>query len=125
MATRAEYAWATLRRARDSLGIKPSKTHFDGGWEWALPPKMLTKTHEDAHTPQVEHCGAKNGQKPHWNATLSEDAHPEHFRQNLHPRVISGAKSHEDAQAKTASTFGDGQHLREMPADDAEYEVEV
>jgi len=90
-------------------------------------------------TPRKLSAFAKNGQKPHWNATLSEDAHvsifegaqacqdahPEHFRQNLHPRAISGAKSHEDAQAKTASTFGDGDHLREIPADNAEYKVEV
>jgi len=56
----AGLAWATIRRAKDALGIKPAKTRFDGGWEWALPPKMLT-TPQDAHTKtvstfeQVEH----------------------------------------------------------------------
>lgn len=31
-----------LRRAREKLGIKPRKSAFSGGWEWALPE------HEDA-----------------------------------------------------------------------------
>jgi len=36
-ASQAGIAWRTLRRAKDGLGIKPSKTRFDGGWEWCLP----------------------------------------------------------------------------------------
>jgi len=31
------HKWRTVRRAKDELGIKPVKTRFDGGWEWALP----------------------------------------------------------------------------------------
>jgi hypothetical protein len=138
MAADAGFAWPTLRRAKDELGIKPSKTRFDGGWEWALPAKMLIKLHEDAHTPQVEHLRRENGQKPYRNAASSEgahmsafedahpsqdaheDAHPEHLRQNPHSKAISGVKNHEDAQARTVSTFRDGEHLREtMPVDDA------
>jgi hypothetical protein len=143
MAADAGFTWATLRRAKDALGIKPTKTRFDGGWEWALPPKMLTKTHEDAHTPTGEHLRRENGQKAQWNAAFSEDAHvstfegahpcqdahedahPEHLRQNPQSSAISGVKSYEDAQAKTVSTFGDSEHLREDSVDDAEYEVEV
>jgi hypothetical protein len=41
-------SWRTARRAKDSLGIKPAKTRFDGGWTWALPAKM-TKMAEDVH----------------------------------------------------------------------------
>jgi hypothetical protein len=36
-ASSAGIAGITLVRARRSLGIRPQKTGFGGGWEWALP----------------------------------------------------------------------------------------
>jgi hypothetical protein len=44
----AGYAWRTMRRAKDALGIEPSKGGFQGPWSWQLPqrcppnPKMAT-----------------------------------------------------------------------------------
>lgn len=35
----AGYSWVTIRRAKDALDIKASKTGMRGGWEWALPAK--------------------------------------------------------------------------------------
>jgi hypothetical protein len=35
----AGYSWATVRRAKDRLGIVPEKTGFDGGWVWGLPER--------------------------------------------------------------------------------------
>lgn len=44
----AGYAWATLRRAKDEIGVRARKTAMGGGWVWELPPKMLTGKPEDA-----------------------------------------------------------------------------
>jgi len=67
-------SWRTARRAKDSLGIKPAKTRFDGGWTWALPTK-IAKMPEDVQPTTDGHLRGKNEQKPHWNAASSEDGH--------------------------------------------------
>ncbi len=45
-ASEAGFAWATLRRAKERLGIRPRKSGFDGGWTWELPKGPAP---EDAH----------------------------------------------------------------------------
>ncbi|HEX2239350.1 MAG TPA: hypothetical protein VHJ19_13725 [Gammaproteobacteria bacterium] len=128
-------SWRTARRAKDSLGIKPAKTRFDGGWTWALPAKM-TKMAEDVHPTTDGHLGDKNGQETHWNAASSEDghvatfegAHPAqdgredghggHLRQNPHPKAIFENKNAEDDQPKKVDTFGEVGRLRESEAED-------
>jgi putative DNA primase/helicase len=77
-AREAGVAKATLRRAKDNLGIKPFKDGMKGGWVWALP-EALNQT-EDAHVKSVstfetdEQLQAKppHAGKPN-NGDMSED----------------------------------------------------
>lgn len=89
-------AWVTVRRAKDTLGIRAAKTRFDGGWQWTLP-KMLTKP-EDAHIKEV--------------STFVEN---EHLRGSNPAEECQGA---EDAHHKDASPFDAGYRAKE-------YEVEL
>jgi hypothetical protein len=48
-ANSAGFAWATLRRAKERLGIRPRKSGFDAGWIWELPKGIAPEdTHEGA-----------------------------------------------------------------------------
>jgi hypothetical protein len=50
------HSWATVRRAKDALGIKAHKTGFDDEWAWSLP-KALTCS-EDAHHKELSALGS-------------------------------------------------------------------
>ncbi len=45
-ANEAGFAWATMRRAKERLGIRPRKSGFESGWTWELPKGPAP---EDAH----------------------------------------------------------------------------
>ncbi len=50
----------TLQRAKATLGVRPSKTGFGGGWEWSLntPGGVLQSPHnEDDHPPLITFAG--------------------------------------------------------------------
>lgn len=76
-AGQAGFSNATIRRAKDALGIKPIKGFGDGRWRWAMPMNMPQDFH-DAHDAQQnnmstlstlggnEHLGATKG----WEAEL-------------------------------------------------------
>jgi hypothetical protein len=52
----AGLAWATIRRAKERLGIKPHKSGMDGGWLWGLSRRCSPQA-EDAHDPNVSPFG--------------------------------------------------------------------
>jgi putative DNA primase/helicase len=52
----AGLAWATVRRAKDRLGIKPHKAGMDGGWLWGLT-RRCSSSPEDAHYKDVSTFG--------------------------------------------------------------------
>jgi putative DNA primase/helicase len=51
-----ELTWATVRRAKDRLGIKPRKAGMDGGWLWELP-RRCSPDAEGAHFQKVSTFG--------------------------------------------------------------------
>ncbi len=55
-AEQAGISAATIRRAKDALGIKPGKDGMKGGWHWALPSKML-KIAEDVQQNEMSTFG--------------------------------------------------------------------
>jgi len=49
-ATAAGYAWRTVHRAKDELGIRPYREQFGGPWMWKLPPQP-SEANPSCHVP--------------------------------------------------------------------------
>jgi hypothetical protein len=64
----AGMSMATVRRAKDELGIQPRKQSFSGAWEWALP---AVAQHDSDHP----RCSTQKrdehlGESPYENSTI-------------------------------------------------------
>jgi DNA repair protein RadA/Sms len=124
---------ATLRRAKDALGIRSRKIGQPGGrqeWHWEMPEDAQPT--EDAHTFGGEHLREGDDSKPNCSNDLPEDAHlkmPEHLRPSEdaqrdageHLRVSGSRKegygdgNPEDAHLKVCEHLrAEGEHLREV-----------
>ncbi|HET6249491.1 MAG TPA: AAA family ATPase [Tepidisphaeraceae bacterium] len=53
-AKEAGLMWATIRRAQQTLGIKPYKAQFGGAWMWTLPPPKSTCSSTCSRSPIPE-----------------------------------------------------------------------
>ncbi|MFT4247638.1 MAG: AAA family ATPase [Pseudomonas sp.] len=103
----AGYSWATLRRAKDDIGVTARKNGRDGGWRWELPAGAFTA--EDAQGAQDaqafgvsifgEGC-APSGVAP------AEDAQGAH--EGAQQNSLSTLSTLQGAQVSTLSTFGAG-----------------
>jgi hypothetical protein len=87
-AKKLAYSEATVRRARESLGIKPKKAGFgkDGGWTWTLPAKGVQTCPKDAQPQDIEHLSkniGENSQKPQQNAKGAQGSVVEHLSSHL------------------------------------------
>ena len=88
----AGIAKATLRRAKDSLGIKSEKSGFEGGWGWALPKSSTVD--EDAHPitthlnmsifVENEHLRGEEHEDAHYDRRCSLPQVDEHLGGGLH-----------------------------------------
>lgn len=88
-AKQAGLPWRTVRRAREVIGIKPTKSGFSGHWRWALP--------EDAQ--------AEDGQR-----SCPSEMRPGHLRAYTEETSLFCKGSAEDGQVENhLDTFEDGQ----------------
>jgi hypothetical protein len=76
-ASDAGIAKRTLERAKARLGIRATKTRFDGGWEWKLPePKAAKQNEPETNNQQLSPEGCQD-RLPDRLATLATFACPE------------------------------------------------
>ena len=144
----AGLTWATVRRAKDDLGIESRKDTFSSSWRWWLPEHVDDEDsyHEGAHdTPvpeQREHLGDENTEKALQINTPVEGAHVSTLGEHLGEKTAQDA--HEDAHVSTlgsdvdfkgknskfsprcspAHGDGGGEHLRST-VDGAETDAEI
>jgi AAA domain len=71
----AGVAWATVRRAKDRLGIRPHKTGMGGGWLWSLSRRCSNQA-EDAHTNNVSTFGKNEHLRESEPPKATPDDHP-------------------------------------------------
>lgn len=67
----AGYSWATIRRAKDDLGIKPYPSKYGGKWRWALPEVAQAEVAQKTPTQKHEQLRDKR-------ATMAESTTYDH-----------------------------------------------
>jgi hypothetical protein len=67
------FSWATLRRAKDALGVATEKSGFQGAWQWRL--KDVQSKGAQSYTPQVNTFEQEIERKAHNHNSDAKDAH--------------------------------------------------
>lgn len=119
----ADIAAATLRRARERLGIRASRERFDGDWTWALPDRDAPSC---SRTPPSQHGqDGHDGQDGETDSVhvahlehVEQDggSHPAHVAHDVH-RESAGGDEHDGPQ-RAAPT----RHLLERACEGLEIE---
>jgi len=100
----AGFTYATLRRAKETIGARSVKLGMGGGWAWGLPAA------EGAQPPPVQITCAPSREPEHLRDICAETGVPEG------PKMLKkdeGAKG-----AQVAHDGGDGEHLRAIDPDE-------
>lgn len=87
---------ATLRRAKNELGVTAIKSSFEGGWEWVLPQAQKTKVN-GAEKPKAHHQGKLNARK---KKPAAVEAAMDYFKKELADGPKNAKKFRAEAHAK-------------------------
>lgn len=94
----------TLRRAAKGLGLKPTKTTFDGPWSWALGEEVGNRNSEVAREDQrgtrIEECGSREQREQAEAPNLTEVRQRDEGGQVRAEKLVAVQRKKEDRRGR-------------------------